>query len=71
MRLHTVREAPRAAEALQIALRAVAGLVGGAVAGAAVFQSAVVALLGGVGGAVFGMIAALKRIEGDEVDEDD
>jgi hypothetical protein len=71
MRLQTVPEAPRAAELLQIALGGVAGLVGGALAGAAVFQSVIVALLGGMGGAVFGLIAALKRLEGDEPEGDD
>jgi hypothetical protein len=66
----TVPDTPKAAELLQIALGAVAGLAGGALAGAAFFQSAVVALLGALGGAVFGLIAALKRIEGDEGNAD-
>jgi hypothetical protein len=60
----TLPDTPKAAELLQIALGAVAGLAVGALAGAAVFQSVVVALLGALGGAVLGLIAALKRIEG-------
>jgi hypothetical protein len=46
-------------------------LAGGALAGAAAFQSVAMALLGGIGGAVLGLIAALKRIEGVEADGDD
>jgi hypothetical protein len=71
MALQTVRETPRAGELLRIALGGLAGSVGGAVAGAAAFQSEVMALLGALGGAVFGLIAALKRIEGDGGDEGD
>ena len=62
----TVAEGPKAVELLQIALGGMAGLVGGALAGAAVFQSEIVALAGGLGGAIFGLIAALKRIEGED-----
>jgi len=61
-----VREGPKAVELLQIALGGMAGLVGGALAGAAVFQSEIVALAGGMGGAMLGLIAALKRIEGED-----
>jgi hypothetical protein len=50
----------------QIALGGMAGLIGGALAGAAAFQSEIVALAGGMGGAMFGLIAALKRIEGED-----
>jgi hypothetical protein len=57
---------PRAVELLQIAVGGVAGLVGGSLAGVAVFQSAIMALVGGMGGAVFGLIAALKGIEGED-----
>jgi hypothetical protein len=71
MALQTVRGTPRATGWLQIGLGGIAGFVGGAVAGAAVFQSVVVALLGGVGGTVCGLITALKRIEGDVEDGDD
>jgi hypothetical protein len=59
-------ERPSAVELLQIALGGAAGLVAGALAGAAVVQSVVVALAGGLGGAVFGLIAALKHIEGED-----
>jgi hypothetical protein len=62
----TVPQKPRAAELLHIAVGAMAGLLAGALAGAAAFQSVVVALVGGVGGAVFGMIAVLKRLEGED-----
>ena len=48
-----VREGPKAVELLQIALGGMAGLVGGALAG-------------GMGGAMLGLIAALKRIEGED-----
>jgi hypothetical protein len=71
MALQSVRETPRAVELLHIALGGIAGLAGGAIAGAAAFQSVVMALLAGLGGAVFGLIAALKRIEGDVGDEAD
>ena len=67
----TVPQPPRAVELLQIALGGMTGLLGGALAGAAAFQSVVMGLMGGLGGAVFGLIAAFKRIEGDERDEDD
>jgi hypothetical protein len=63
MGLQARQATPTVAELLQITLGAVAGLAGGALVGAAVFQSLVVALLSGMGGAVFGLIAALKRIE--------
>ena len=70
MEPQTVPETPKVAELLQIGLGAVIGLAVGALAGAAAFQSVVVALLGALGGAVFGLIAALKRIEGHESDAD-
>jgi hypothetical protein len=70
MGLQTVSDTPKAAELLQIALSAVGGVVLGALAGAAVFQSVVVALLGALGGAVIGLLAALRRIEGDVGDAD-
>jgi hypothetical protein len=57
---------PRAVELLQIALGGMAGLLVGALAGAAAFQSEIVALAGGLAGAVFGLIAALKYIEGED-----
>ncbi len=71
MALHTVRGTAGAGELFRIGLGGIAGLAGGALAGAVAFQSAVMALVGAIGGAVFGLIAALKRIEGDEGDADD
>ena len=62
----TVSERPSAVQLFQIALGGMAGLIGGALAGAAAFQSEIVALAGGMGGAMFGLIAALKRIEGED-----
>jgi hypothetical protein len=53
-------------ELLEIALGGLTGLVVGALAGAAAFQSEIVALAGSMGGAIFGLIAALKRIEGED-----
>src|SRR4051794_17836079 len=66
MRPQAATDEPRAIELLQIALGGMAGLLVGALAGAVAFQSVVMGLAGGMGGVIFGLIAALKYVEGED-----
>jgi hypothetical protein len=54
----------------RIVLGALAGMAGGALAGALAFGSLVVALFAGLGGAVFGMLGPARRAEGAAADCD-